>query len=156
MMNLNPSSQTLSRTLKWLVTALVVVAGIGFLDATYLTVEYYRGVPVACTILEGCVEVTGSTYADIGSVPIALFGSLYYLAVIVLAVIYLDAKALTVLKLIFWISLGGFLVSLGLVYLQIFVIEAICLYCMLSALTSTVIFITASYARTKFARQVLP
>lgn len=36
---------------------------------------------------------------------------------------------------------AGFLVSLNFVYLQAFVLEAFCLYCLISALFSTLLFI---------------
>jgi uncharacterized membrane protein len=125
---------------------------LGFLDATYLTIKHYLGTPLPCSILHGCEIVTTSIYSVIaassngsGGIPIALLGALYYLTILTMVIIYFDTKKIAVLKAACRLSIIGFLVSLVLVYLQLFVLHAICLYCMFSATTSTLIFITAMY-----------
>ena len=86
----------------------------------------------------------------IGGVPVALLGAIYYLSILVLTVLYLNKKTRSykntnkesindnesILKLIAWMTIVGMLASLWFVFLQIFVIKAICLYCIFSALTS--------------------
>lgn len=142
------NSKTLSSGLwpeipKWLALAFLVISFLGFLDATYLTVKYYLGEPVVCSVLEGCEKVTTSDYATVGAIPIALAGSLYYLVIFVLALFYLDTGKRIVFLSAVWLTPGGILVSLWLLYLQLFVILAVCLYCIFSLVTSALLFTLA-------------
>ena len=122
---------------------LVLIAGfIGFADATYLSVLHFTNQIPNCFVLGGCELVTTSKYAVIAGVPMALLGAIYYLAVFVLSVAYLDSRKIVLMKIIGGFSVLSFLMSVTLVYLQLFVIHSICPYCMLSALTSTTIFVT--------------
>lgn len=116
------------------------LAAIGFADATYLTVKYFIGAPVTCAILKGCEQVTTSQYSLVFGQPVALAGSLYYLSVLLLTAIYLENKNRVFFLLANILTLFGFLVSMRFVYLQIFVIKALCIYCMVSASTSTLLF----------------
>lgn len=132
------STQNL-KTISWIFT---IFSFLGFSDATFLTVEHFLGSPIPCSVFGGCDAVTNSVYSNIGPIPIALLGSLYYLTLVILGIIYIDTKKEIPLKIASYITVVGFLVSLILVYLQIFVINAICLYCMISALISLVLFLS--------------
>ncbi len=121
--------------------ALLAVAPVGFLDSVYLAVEHYLDRTPPCSIVSGCETVTTSAYSVIMGIPLALLGSLYYLGIIIALVYYLDSRKSWVLKWTSRFTVVGFLFSLYLVYLQLFVLHAICSYCMLSALSSTVLFI---------------
>jgi len=120
---------------------------IGFLDATYLTIQHYRGFGLDCGPLLECDAVMTSQYAVIGGIPLALLGTMYYLVIFLLTVAYYDRKHLYILSIIARLTILGFLVSLVLVYLQAFIIRAFCLYCLLSALTSTSLFMLAIICR---------
>ena len=126
---------------KWIIFALIIVSFIGFLDATYLTVKHYTGTPIACSIFEGCEKVTTSPYATVFNIPVALYGALYYLFTFFLSVAYLDTKRNLFISAIPPLTAIGFIASVWFVYLQLFVIKAICPYCMISAATSTALFI---------------
>jgi uncharacterized membrane protein len=125
----------------WLLLFFPILGAIGFVDATYLTVKHFLGTPVACSLLHGCETVLTSKYASVFGIPTALLGSFYYLTILILAVLYLDSRKQMFLKLLAYLTPIGFIASLCFVYLQIFVIKAICLYCMTSAATSTLLFI---------------
>ena len=116
------------------------LAAIGFADATYLTVKYFIGAPVTCAILKGCEQVTTSHYSLIFGQPVALFGSLYYLSVLILTAIYIENRNRLFFLLANLLTLFGFLVSARFVYLQVFIMKALCIYCMVSASTSTLLF----------------
>ena len=135
------SGKPLNLLPKWLMWGLIIVSFIGFLDASYLTAAHYAGFDLTCTILKGCEEVTTSEYSVIFGVPVALLGVFYYLTVFLLSLIYFDTKNRFILKIIPPLTVAGLLASAGFVYLQLFVIKAICEYCMLSAATSTTLFI---------------
>ena len=126
---------------KWIVYSLLFLSLIGFLDADYITTKHYLGVPITCSIFEGCETVTNSQYATVGNIPMALFGAVYYLSILVLTILYLDTEKVWAIRLISRFSIVGFSASLWFIYLQLFVIKAICFYCVVSAITSTSIFI---------------
>lgn len=126
-----------------IITSIFLVASlIGFVDALYLTIEHFRGVAPPCSILKGCEVVTTSVYSQIFGIPVALLGAVYYLVFFIAALAYLDSKNE---RSIIWLSrfsVFGFLASVYFVFLQLVVLKALCLYCMMSATTSTIIFIT--------------
>ncbi len=126
---------------KWLPWAIAILSFLGFLDAAYLTVVHYLGIPIKCSILAGCQTVTTSKYSMLFGTPIALYGSIYYLIIFILSVAYFDSKKEELLRAVAYISPIGFIASLVFVFLQLFVIKAICEYCVGSAITSTLLFI---------------
>lgn len=132
----------------------IVLAFIGLIDAGYITVKYYTGGEVACPITGGCSSVLTSTYSQIAGFPVSGYGLIFYTSVLLLAFLYLDMKAQWIEKLMPFLGLVGFLFTLWFVYLQIFVIEAICFFCMVSAILATTIFILAGIAflKTHFTR----
>ena len=141
MTNSEISSNKPAAPSNWLLFFFPALSAIGFADATYLTVKHFLGTPIPCAILKGCEQVANSQYAVVFGIPVALLGSFYYLTILVLAAIYFDSRQPSVLKLLAYLTPFGFLASLWFVYLQVFVIKAICLYCMVSAATSTILFI---------------
>ena len=126
-----------------LLIILITLSFIGFIDAAFLAIEHYRGEIPPCSIsfLNGCETVTTSQYAVVLGVPIALVGAVYYLIVIVLLIAYWDLRKTILLKLALLLTGLGFLASLYLIYLQIFVLKALCQYCLISAGSSTLLFI---------------
>lgn len=119
----------------WLLLSLA-----GFVAATYLAIQHYRGDGLVCGPFWDCDVVTTSQYAEIKGIPIALGGTLYYLIIFLLTVAYFDTKKDRLLTIIAPLTVFGFLSSLVLVYLQVFVIHALCFYCMISALSSIGLF----------------
>ncbi|MDB5239068.1 MAG: Vitamin epoxide reductase family protein [Candidatus Parcubacteria bacterium] len=131
---------------------LLVVALIGFADAAYLTVEHYQNVIPPCTT-SGCEAVLTSAYSVVLGVPVSLGGAIYYLAIAIGALIYLEAKLLsgTVRPFHLWVlrwtllaTVLGLAASVWFFYLQALVIHSYCQYCLGSATTSTLLFITAA------------
>jgi uncharacterized membrane protein len=144
------------------VALFLIVAVLGFADASYLTIEHYRGVIPPCSITEGCEAVLTSSYSIIFNVPTSLLGSLYYLAVSIGAFLYLESKHgageikahhAAILKWTLIATAFGFGMSLWFVYLQLFILHSVCIYCMGSATTSTILFITAIVMLRRSSRQ---
>jgi uncharacterized membrane protein len=117
-----------------------VIALIGLADAIYLTIKHFTGEAVPCSIVEGCEQVLTSSYAEVGGVPLAVFGAAAYFAAFSLAILTAFGNRST------W-TLFGVHVSLmlvftaWLVFLQAFVIEAFCQFCLLSAAVTLGLFI---------------
>jgi len=85
--------------------------------------------------------VTTSQYSVLLGIPVALLGSIYYLALFMAAVIYLDRKNLKVIRAASWFSITGFVFSVWFTLVQALIIQAYCQYCLLSALTSAALFL---------------
>ncbi|MEK9130583.1 MAG: vitamin K epoxide reductase family protein [Patescibacteria group bacterium] len=124
----------------WLIIAFLVVSFLGFLDATYLTAQHYLGTIPSCVITTGCEIVLTSEQNAIFGIPVALIGSVYYFLLFLLAVLSLEMKR-GIIRFVALLTPLGFLASLYFVYLQLFVIKEICFYCIVSATTSTILFI---------------
>ena len=131
--------------MKILAIVFLVVSFFGFLDATYLTTEYYLGAIPSCVITVGCGTVLASEWHAIWGIPVALLGAIYYLLFFLLTVAYLSSGRESLIILAASVASMGFLASLWFVYLQLFVIGEICFYCMISAVTSTTLFITGLF-----------
>ncbi len=127
---------------KWLAVTLLVLAMIGILDAGYLTVTHYTGASTICYSLTKCDQVLQSQYAMVfGVIPLALIGLLYYATLLALLILYVRQPRPELWYLLMGILSFAFLVSLILVYLQFFVIHALCLYCLVSATLTTLAFL---------------
>ncbi len=136
---------------KWVVIVFLAIALIGFADATYLVVEHYINAIPPCTT-DGCETVLTSPYAILLGLPVALWGSLYYLCILVLAIIYLDVKKEFFLRGAFFFTTIGFLMSIYFFILQATVIHAFCQYCLVSASTSTILFIISTISLVKYRK----
>ncbi|HEX8723504.1 MAG TPA: vitamin K epoxide reductase family protein [Pyrinomonadaceae bacterium] len=117
--------------------AVAAVAAVGLADASYLTAEHLSGNSVRCMIVSGCDTVLQSGYATVaGGVPVAAVGAVAYFAVFSLATLaafgYGGAR-----KLLVPLVAVMFLATLWFLYLQAFVIEAFCFYCLVSACVTT-------------------
>lgn len=112
-----------------------IIAFLGFIDATYLTIVHYKNVIPPCTI-GSCETVLTSKYAEIFGVPTALLGSLFYIFIIVLCVLILTSYRNLFLKLFYILAAWGFIFSMYLLALQAFVLHSFCQYCLLSVATS--------------------
>lgn len=133
---------------KWLPVLILALALVGFGDATYLTVEHFQGIIPPCAI-GGCENVLSSSYSEVLGIPVSLLGSLYYFIVLLSLFVFFDTKNEKIkdycLKLIIALSAVGFLASIVFISIMLFVLHAICVYCMLSDMISIVIFVLASH-----------
>ncbi len=116
-----------------------VLAGLGLVDALYLSVQHYTGEVPPCTLTGGCEKVTTSEYSKIFGIPVAYMGALYYLGLLAVLIFFVDLKRRELFLFATGIVSFGFIFSIYLTYLQFFVINALCPYCLLSALTSSIL-----------------
>jgi uncharacterized membrane protein len=127
---------TRDRARVWdVLTALVAL--VGLVDASYLTVEHLSGRNVRCMIVTGCDEVLQSRYATVaGHIPVASLGALAYFTVFSLLTLAIFGYA-GARRLVAPVVALMFLATVWFVYLQAFVIRAYCVYCLLSAVVTT-------------------
>jgi uncharacterized membrane protein len=139
------SGATHSRLLSFLFGAAGIVAFIGWLDTTMLTAIHYAILPLP----EGArVEGTGwevltSPWAYILGIPTSLFGAFFYLMILALVMTWQFRGLPHLERLLLPLTAAGVLSSAIFVYLQLAVIQAICPFCMVSAGTSTLLFLLA-------------
>jgi uncharacterized membrane protein len=118
---------------------------LGLVDSVYLLIFKLTGNSQMCLGNGGCHNVNVSPYSEIYGIPVSLLGIFAYLAI--LLILFLEPR----LKIaeengplaIFGISLVGVAFSAYLTYLEIYVIDAICPFCLASAVITTLIFVLA-------------
>jgi uncharacterized membrane protein len=109
--------------------AVLALAGIGV--ATYIAIaESGGGAPKCLAGGSGCETVADSKYAHLAGVNVAVIGIVGYVLVFVAAIVPGDAGRFGG----FLTALVGFGFSLYLTYLELFVIDAICQWCVASAI----------------------
>jgi uncharacterized membrane protein len=118
--------------------AALAVAGLAI--AGYLTWVHYAGVRPLCLASGGCERVQSSRYAEVGGVPVAVVGVAGYLAILGSLAIGRDGGRLVTAFLAF----GGVAFSAYLTYVELFTIEAVCQWCVASALVITSIAVLAT------------
>jgi uncharacterized membrane protein len=127
--------------------AIALLALVGLFVALYLWLHALGyGGAIKCGASGGCETVQTSQWAVLLGLPVAFYGVVGYLALLVVAVAALRPSALPQRK---WdVTLAalasiGFLFTLYLTYLELFVIHAICRWCVGSATIITVIWVVA-------------
>lgn len=130
---------------KWIPIAIILIALVGFSDATYVTVKHFQGVIPPCAI-GGCESVLTSSYSKILGIPVSLLGAIYYFIIILSIFLHLDTKKEIFLKIPILMSVVGLIFSIYFMTVMVFVLKAICPYCIVSAITSTTIFIISAFA----------
>src|SRR5687768_7261854 len=124
--------------------ASIIITLIGLAVSIYMTIFKLTDNPTMCLGNGGCSTVNDSPYAEIYGIPVAAVGVGGYLAI--LAVLVLEMKGGHFFKrngtlVNFGLALTGFLFTLYLVYLEIFVIKALCPFCVTSQIAMTILFI---------------
>ena len=105
-----------------------VVALVGVAVAGYLTWVHFDEAALVCVVGGGCETVQESRYAEIAGVPVAALGLVAYSLVLGLIVWNTPSARLSAATL----ALIGFLFSMYLLSLQLFVIDAICVWCIVN------------------------
>jgi uncharacterized membrane protein len=132
------------RGLLW---ASVALCGLGIVVAGYLVTKRFTGGSLACTRWAQCDVVNNSVYSQIYGVPISVIGLAGYLFLLALAFAALRTEGRTqrqLLRLSLVLSLVGVGFSAYLTYLEVYVIEALCAWCVASAVIITVLAIVAA------------
>lgn len=121
----------------------LILAFLGFIVATYLTILHYQNALPPCSLTSNCEAVLTSQYASLFGIPIALFGSIFYLTLIILCLLIITSYKQFFLNAYYLFVVGGFFVSLVLIYIQAFLLKAYCQYCLASEAVSGGLLILA-------------
>jgi uncharacterized membrane protein len=126
-----PSENTLR-----IAAAAIAIIGIGV--ATYIAVvESGGGAPACLAGGHGCTTVANSQYSHVAGINVAVFGIVGYVLLAIAAATPGDAGRFGGLV----VSLVGFGFSAYLTYLELFVIDAICQWCVASAVLMMLLLI---------------
>jgi uncharacterized membrane protein len=142
--------------LRWVRVVIAVLATVGVIDTGSITLKKWGLLGALSCGKEGffgcngCEKVLASAWGSIAGQPLALFGCLAYLGVLVLALLPLllrgEARS-AVAEPSWWglllLSTGMAVFSLLLMGVMVFKIKAICAFCILSALLSLALFVLA-------------
>jgi uncharacterized membrane protein len=124
--------------------ASIIIALVGLAVSVYMTIFKLTDNSTMCLGSGGCSTINDSRYSEIYGIPVAAVGVGGYLAI--LAILALEVKGGSFFErnatlVTFGMALTGFLFTLYLVYLEIFVIKALCPFCVTSQVAMTILFI---------------
>jgi uncharacterized membrane protein len=127
-----------------MLAALVALAGV--FVALYLTLYKLGYIGTLVCAVGSCEVVQTSRWATLLGYPVAAWGVAYYAAVLVVSLAGLGPALVDsrrVSQLLVLMTATGVAVSLWLTYLELFVINAICIWCVVSAVLATILFVIA-------------
>ncbi|MBI4513520.1 MAG: vitamin K epoxide reductase family protein [Gemmatimonadetes bacterium] len=139
----------------WLRKAIAFLALGGLLISTYLLLHRLGVVGRLVCAVEGCEVVQTSPYAVFLSVPVAGWGVAGYALILVIAAAGAQpslAESRGVAGSLAVLGGAGFAFSGYLTALEIFVINAICFWCVISYLLISAIFVLAALDLRRLAR----
>jgi uncharacterized membrane protein len=117
--------------------AATFVAALGVGVATYIAIAESDGGSAACLAGGGgCETVANSPYSELAGINVAVLGIVGYVLILATALLRGDVARMAG----FGLALTGFGFSVYLTYLELFVIDAICQWCVVSAVLMTVLF----------------
>ncbi len=126
-----------------LLSAILALSVVGLGIAAYLTYVHFNEAALVCTT-GGCETVQQSTYSTIGPLPIAALGVGMFFSLLMLAGLRWNGSALVkaeTASLAAWaMLLTGILYYTYLTYVELFVLHAICQWCVASSVVALVIF----------------
>ncbi len=136
---------------RWSRLIIATIAALGVIENAYLTLMKLTGGTAVCPT-SGCTEVLNSPYANVWGLPLTLFGLLAYGSILALAVAPFAANPVTQKSLrsnvenwtwflLFLLATSMLIFSSYLMYLLFFQIQAVCVYCIASALFCFSIFV---------------
>jgi protein-disulfide isomerase/rhodanese-related sulfurtransferase len=138
---------------------LMALSLIGLFDSIYLLWEYTSPAhPMVC-MGGGCDAVRASAYSHFGSLPVPIYGVLMYGFLVLLLFLFPllpTSGARAIQYLVLFISGASFLFSVYLTGIEAFVLRSWCVWCVLSALLVTAIFLLSIAERRRPAKPLEP
>jgi uncharacterized membrane protein len=119
----------------------IVLAVLGIGVAGYLVYVHYADVDPVCNIAHGCHKVQTSDYAELAGIPVALLGLIGYVTILVALLV--PGEPARMAAALF--ALVGFGFSMYLTYRELFTIDAICQWCVASAILMTGLAIVCTW-----------
>lgn len=141
----------MDKKLHW---ASVALAALGVLVSIYMTIYKLTDNNTMCLGNGSCAAVNESAYSEVFGIPVALVGVGGYLAILLVLLLERYPALLRFGNfgkgrffkengplVVFGLGVGGFGFTLYLVYVEVFILEAWCPFCVISQVTMTILFI---------------
>jgi len=109
---------------------MLAMAGMGV--AAYLAYSHYADQPIACAGMSGCAAVENSEYSTIIGIPVAVLGMLFSAGLLALVLAWVARLPLAeewAPLAAFSMTLAGVAFAAYLTYIELFVVEDICIWC---------------------------
>jgi uncharacterized membrane protein len=119
-------------------------AAIGTAISAYLTWVHYSGSLALCIGVGGCEAVQTSRYAMVGELPVAAIGLAGFASILAVALVRVAADHPSLDLALFGLSLAATLYVAYLTYVEIFVLGAICPWCVTAAACAVAVFVLAA------------
>jgi uncharacterized membrane protein len=122
---------------------ILALSFIGIADSWYLAESAYTNTALTCTLggaLDGCNTVAQSPYAHLFGIPLGTYGLVFYGLAFILAAAALIETKVHARRTLYWLSVIGALASLAFIGVQVFLIKALCVYCLGSAVDAFLIY----------------
>lgn len=125
----------------------LVFSLLGIADSWYLTEHALTDTTLFCGIstgvLSGCNTVAQSAYSHVFGIPLALYGLVFYVLVLLITFSLYAGESRRRAQMLFGLGIIGLLLSIYFEAVQVFAIKALCIYCLGSFLLSIGIFAAA-------------
>ena len=127
----------------WLYRISLALTVIGLAVSIYMTIYKLTDNSSMCLGSGDCSVVNASKYSEVNNIPVAVIGIVGYAAILAILLLerrpgYFEENAIL---LVFGLALTGFLFTAYLVYVEIFLLNAFCPFCITSQIAMTLIFI---------------
>lgn len=115
--------------------AIIALAVIGVAVSSYLLTVHWGWWQAVCLGVGDCESVNLSRFSELLGVPVALLGALAYLAIITASLLIARIHFVDNARIgLFFIAAIGVAFSAYLTYIELFVLHAVCPWCVLSAI----------------------
>ncbi len=127
------------------ILAITILAALGALVSAYLLTVHWGWWQAVCLGVGDCESVNTSRWSELLGIPVALLGGLSYLAIIAAcALITRDLYAEYARLGMFFLAAIGVAFSAYLTYIELFVLQAVCPWCVISAVLITAIAVLSA------------
>lgn len=116
--------------------AIAALALLGLAISIYLTYVHYAGIEPVCSSISNCERVQSSEYADLLGIPVAVLGMAGYAAIL--------ASLFTRVEITALLAYLAVAFSAYLTWAEVFKIDAICQWCVGSAIVTLAIAVLAT------------
>ncbi len=123
-----------------------LLAAAGLLISLYLAATKLAGEVPVCGPLRGCETVSTSPYSELFGIPVAVFGAGFSAVLLAASFRWWRAGDGRAVRLAYALGLVGLVVIAYLTYLELFVIEAVCIWCVGYATTVVAGVVVAALA----------
>lgn len=131
---------------KGLLVTLLVLSILGIADAWYLAQSAFQGAALFCDMgaaLDGCNVVAQSPYSKLWGIPLAAYGVAFYLALFAGVVALFVKTHHPLYQAVAALGVLGLVASAVFLYIQFALIQALCIYCIASAVIAALICLLA-------------